>query len=144
MPQIKLFSEELRYLNLFESITGAQVKDCLIDRERDRILFLVKQGYMGLAIGREGSNIKKLSKLIGKSVEVVEDADKPEDLIKNSLLPAKVHSVKIVKSPDERGIAFVTVNPQDKAIAIGKDGVKIDRARMLAKRYFDIDNVIIN
>ncbi|RLF18567.1 MAG: NusA-like transcription termination signal-binding factor [Thermoprotei archaeon] len=144
MPQIRLFNEELRYLSLFESITGAQAKDCVIDQERSRILFVVKQGHMGLAIGRNGSNVKRLTKLIGKSVEVVEDADKPEDLIKNSLLPAKVHSVKIIKSPDGKTVAFVTVNPQEKGVAIGRDGNKILRARILAKRYFDIDNVVIN
>jgi len=144
VPQIRLFNEELRYLSLFESITGAQAKDCVIDQERSRILFVVKQGHMGLAIGRNGSNVKRLTKLIGKSVEVVEDADKPEDLIKNSLLPAKVHSVKIIKSPDGKTVAFVTVNPQEKGVAIGRDGNKILRARILAKRYFDIDNVVIN
>ncbi|RLF12453.1 MAG: NusA-like transcription termination signal-binding factor [Thermoprotei archaeon] len=144
MPQIRLFNEELRYLSLFESITGAQAKDCVIDQERSRILFVVKQGHMGLAIGRNGSNVKRLTKLIGKSVEVVEDADKPEDLIKNSLLPAKVHSVKIIKSPDGKTVAFVTVNPQEKGVAIGRDGNKILRARILAKRYFDIDNVVIS
>jgi len=144
VPQIRLFNEELRYLSLFESITGAQAKDCVIDQERSRILFVVKQGHMGLAIGRNGSNVKRLTKLIGKSVEVVEDADKPEDLIKNSLLPAKVHSVKIIKSPDGKTVAFVTVNPQEKGVAIGRDGNKILRARILAKRYFDIDNVVIS
>ena len=144
MPQIRLSNEELRYLSLFESLTGAQVKDCVIDNERGRILFVVKQGYMGLAIGKNGANVRRLKKLLGKNVEVVEDADRPEDLIRNSLLPAKVHSVKITKSPDGKTIAYVTVNPQEKAIAIGKDGNKITRARILAKRYFDIDNVIIS
>jgi len=144
VPQIRLFNEELRYLSLFESITGAQAKDCIIDNERGRILFVVKEGQMGLAIGRHGSNVKRLAKLLGKNVEVVEHADKPEDLIRNSLLPAKVHAVKVTKSPDGKTIAFVTVSPSEKAIAIGKDGNKIMRARILAKRYFDIDNVVIS
>ncbi|MEM4699337.1 MAG: NusA-like transcription termination signal-binding factor [Candidatus Nezhaarchaeales archaeon] len=144
MPQIKLFSDELRYLSLFESVTGAQAKDCIIDNEGGRILFVVKEGQMGLAIGKNGSNVKRLSKLLGKNVEVVEYADEPEALIRNSLLPAKVHAVKIVKSPDKKSIAFVTVSPNEKKIAIGKDGGRIARARILAKRYFDIDNVIIS
>jgi len=144
VPQIRLFNDELRYLSLFESITGAQAKDCIIDNEKSRILFVVKEGQMGLAIGKNGSNVKRLSRLLGKNVEVIEHAEKPEDLIRNSLLPAKVHSVKIVRSPEGKTIAFVTVNPSEKGIAIGKDGSKILRARILAKRYFDIDNVVIN
>ncbi|MCX8204258.1 MAG: NusA-like transcription termination signal-binding factor [Candidatus Nezhaarchaeota archaeon] len=143
MPQIKLFSDEMRYLSLFESVTGAQARDCIIDSEWGRILFVVKEGQMGLAIGKSGSNVKRLTKLLGKNVEVVEYADEPETLIRNSLLPAKVHAVKIVKSPGKGAIAFVTVSPSEKKIAIGKDGSRIARARILAKRYFDIDNVII-
>lgn len=144
MPQIKLFSDELRYLSLFEAVTGAEARDCIIDSEGGRVLFVVKEGQMGLAIGKNGSNVKRLAKLLGKNVEVVEYADEPETLIKNSLLPAKVHAVKIVKSSDKKTIAFVTVSPNEKRIAIGKDGSRIARARILAKRYFDIDNVVIS
>jgi len=35
------------------------------------------------------------------------------------------------------------VHPEDKGLAIGRGGRNISRARILAKRYFDIDNVII-
>jgi len=141
---MRLSNDELQYLSLFETITGAQAEDCVIDEKRNRVLFVVKEEKMGLAIGKNGSNIKRLVKLLGRNVEVVEHADKPEDLIRNSLLPAKVCAVKIVKSLDGKTKAFVTVDPSEKSIAIGKDGNKIMRARILAKRYFDIDNVIIS
>jgi N utilization substance protein A len=141
---MRLSNDELQYLSLFETITGAQAEDCVIDNKRNRVLFVVKEEKMGLAIGRNGSNVKRLVKLLGRNVEVVEHADKPEDLIKNSLLPAKVCAVKIVKDLDGKTKAFVTVDPKEKSIAIGKDGSKIMRARILAKRYFDIDNVIIS
>jgi transcription antitermination factor NusA-like protein len=37
----------------------------------------------------------------------------------------------------------VEVESRDKAIAIGKNGKTIDKTRLLAKRYFHIDHVII-
>ncbi len=143
MPNIRLSDEEMRYITLFESITGATAKDCIIDNEGNRIIFLIKQGEMGIAIGKNGVNIKRAAKLIGKPVEVVEAADTPEELIKNALFPAKVHAVKITRDASGRLIANVAVDPKDKGLAIGKDGMKIQRARILAKRYFDIDTVII-
>ena len=143
MPNIRLSDEEMRYITLFESITGATAKDCIIDNEGNRIIFLIKQGEMGMAIGKNGVNIKRATKLIGKPVEVVEAADTPEELIKNALFPAKVHAVKITRDASGRLIANVAVDPKDKGLAIGKDGMKIQRARILAKRYFDIDAVII-
>lgn len=143
MPSIRLSDEEMRYITLFESITGATAKDCIIDNENNRIIFLIKQGEMGIAIGKNGINIKRATKLIGKPVEVVEAADTPEELIKNALFPAKVHAVKITRDASGRLIANVAVDPKDKGLAIGREGSKIQRARILAKRYFDIDAVII-
>ncbi|MHC1601537.1 MAG: NusA-like transcription termination signal-binding factor [Candidatus Nezhaarchaeales archaeon] len=143
MPSIRLSDEEMRYITLFESITGATAKDCIIDNEGNRIIFLIKQGEMGIAIGKNGINIKRATKLIGKPVEVVEAADTPEELIKNALFPAKVHAVKITRDASGRLIANVAVDPKDKGLAIGREGSKIQRARILAKRYFDIDAVII-
>jgi N utilization substance protein A len=39
---IKLTSREMRYIALFESITGATVKDCVVDNDLNRIIFIVK------------------------------------------------------------------------------------------------------
>jgi N utilization substance protein A len=35
------------------------------------------------------------------------------------------------------------VAPEDKGIAIGKNGRNIARAKILAKRYFDIEKIIL-
>jgi len=143
VPSIRLSDEEMRYIALFESITGATAKDCVIDDDTNRIIFVIKKGDMGMAIGKNGVNIKRATKLIGRPVEVVEAGDSPEELIKNALFPAKVHAVKISKDTSGRLVAHVAVDPKDKGLAIGRDGLKIRRARILAKRYFDIVNVII-
>ncbi|HDD63711.1 MAG TPA: NusA-like transcription termination signal-binding factor, partial [Thermoprotei archaeon] len=42
-----------------------------------------------------------------------------------------------------RKVVIVTVPASEKGIAIGKDGKNISRARILAKRYFDVDWVTI-
>lgn len=132
----------MRLIALFESITGATSKDCLIDEENDRVILVAKKGEMGLAIGKAGRNINTLRKMTGRQIEVVEAADEPEQLIRNSLTPARVKAVRITEKPDSR-IAVVEVDARDKAIAIGKNGRTIDKTRLLAKRYFQIDNVII-
>jgi len=132
----------MRLIALFESITGATSKDCLIDEENDRVILVAKKGEMGLAIGKAGRNINTLRKMTGRQIEVVEAADEPEQLIKNSLAPARVKAIRITEKPDSK-IAVVEVDARDKAIAIGKNGRTIDKTRLLAKRYFQIDHVII-
>jgi len=138
--RIKLSMEEMRLIALFENITGATANDCIIDS--DRVIFIAKAGEMGLAIGKGGKNINALRKMTGKPIEVVEFADTIEGLVKSCLAPAKVKEVRITERPD-RKIVVVEVEPKDKALAIGKNGRTIDKTRLLAKRYYQVDHVQI-
>ena len=143
MPEIKLTPDEMRYIALFQDVTGAVVKDCIVDNDENRIIFLVRPGDMGLAIGKNGINIKRVRKIIGKNIEVVEFSNKLEELAKNALAPARVRSVKVVSRHDGRKVVYVNVDPRDKGIAIGKAGRNVARARLILKRYFDIDSVFV-
>jgi N utilization substance protein A len=140
---IRLTSREMRYIALFESITGALVKDCIIDDELDRIIFVVKKGEVGMAIGKRGKNIRLLEKMTGKRHEIIEHSENPAQFIKNALKPARVKEIRITERPDGKTIAVVAVNPKDKGVAIGKNGRNAERIRFLAKRYFQIQHVSI-
>ena len=141
--KIRFTSDEMRYIALFESVTGAVATDCIIDKERDRIIIIVKAGDAGLAIGKHGSRIKLLKRMVRKDIEIVEYADNPEEFIKNSFAPARIKEIRITDRLDNRKVAVVTVENRDKGIAIGKSGRTAERTRFLAKRYFQIDNVVI-
>jgi N utilization substance protein A len=141
--KIRFTSDEMRYIALFESVTGAVATDCIIDKERDRIIIIVKTGDAGLAIGKHGSRIKLLKRMVRKDIEIVEYADNPEDFIKNSFAPARIKEIRITDRLDNKKVAVVTVENRDKGIAIGKSGKTAERTRFLAKRYFQIDNVVI-
>ncbi len=141
-PKIKLTSEEMKYMALFESITGATTQDCLIDEKLARIIFVAKPGDMGLAIGKGGKNINMLRRMTSRQIEVVEYSETPEGLIRNSLAPAKLKEIRVTERPEKK-IVVVEVDARDKAIAIGKNGRTIDKARLLVKRYFDIDQILV-
>jgi len=140
---IKITSNEMRYIALFESVSGASVKDCIIDEEQARAIFIVNKGQVGVAIGRGGRNIHVLEKMTGKRHEIIEYSEDPVQFIKNALKPATVREVRITERPDGKTMAVVTVNPKDKGVAIGKNGRNAERLRFLAKRYFQIQNVSI-
>jgi N utilization substance protein A len=133
----------MRYIALFENISGASVKDCIIDEEQGRAIFIVNQGQVGVAIGRGGRNIHTLERMTGKKHEIIEYSEDAVQFIKNALKPAAVREVRITERIDGKKMAVVTVNPKDKGVAIGKNGKNAERLRFLAKRYFDIQNVSI-
>jgi len=140
---IKITSTEMRYIALFESVTNASVKDCIIDEEQGRVLFVISEGQLGIAIGKGGRNIHTLERMTGKKQEIIEYSDEPSQFIKNALKPAAVKEVRISERTDGKSIAVVIVNPKDKGVAIGKNGRNAERLRFLAKRYFQIQNVSI-
>ena len=69
---IKFSANEIRYIALFENMTGAMVKDCIIDDEHGKVTFVVKNGDMGLAIGKKGSSVSKVQRAVDKGVEIIE------------------------------------------------------------------------
>lgn len=140
---IKFTSTEMRYIALFESITSASVKDCIIDEEQGRVIFIVSTGQVGVAIGKGGRNIRVLERMTGKKHEIIEYSEDPVQFIRNALKPAMVKEVRITERLDGKTMAVVTVNPRDKGVAIGKNGRNAERLRFLAKRYFQIQNVSI-
>ncbi len=140
---IKITSNEMRYIALFESITNASARDCIIDEEQGRVIFIINEGQIGVAIGRGGRNIHTLERMTGKKHEIIEFSEDPVRFIRNALKPAGVKEVRVSERPDGKKIAVVAVNPKDKGVAIGKNGKNAERLRFLAKRYFQIQNVSI-
>ncbi|MGZ7193038.1 MAG: NusA-like transcription termination signal-binding factor [Halobacteriota archaeon] len=142
MTEVKLTTEGIRYIALFESLTQAVARDCYIDDENDRVIFVVKKGDMGLAIGKNGNNINRVKRSIGKHIEIVEFSDDVEEFIANALQPVSVKKVQVV-TKESKKLAYVEVTSKDRGIAIGKNGRNIHKAKVLAQRHFRLEDVII-
>ncbi len=142
--EIKLTTDQMRLLSLFQNVTRATARDCVEDEKQNRIIFVVNAGKMGLAIGKGGSNIKTLQNLIKKNVELVEFNEDPTKFLKNILNPKLVSEIKLNERPDGSQQAIVIVDPSKKGIVVGREGRNAEKARLLAKRYFGITSVLIN
>ena len=140
---IKFGANEIRFIALFENMTGAMVKDCIIDDDNNKVTFVVKQGDMGLAIGKRGSTVSKVQRAVDRGVEVIEYNEDPAQFIRNILSPAELQSVKISTRKSGEKIATVTTDNTNKRIAIGKNGINIERAKVLANRLHNVDNIIL-
>ncbi|MEE9283051.1 MAG: NusA-like transcription termination signal-binding factor [Nitrososphaerales archaeon] len=144
MPEkIKLKYEELSLMSLFQSISGAMARDCVIDDKMDRVIFIVNRGEMGLAIGKSGQSIKNVQNAIGKMVELVEYSDDPREFISNALDPKLVADIRLSEKVDGTKIATVLVDQRKKGAIVGRNGRNAEKARLLAKRYFEIGNIHI-
>jgi N utilization substance protein A len=141
---IKLTTDQMRLMSLFQSVTGATARDCVEDEKKDRVIFVVNEGKMGLAIGKGGSHIKNLQNLVKRNVELVEYSEDAIKFLKNILNSKLVSDVKVNTRADGSLQAIVTVDPKKKGIVVGREGRNAEKARLLAKRYFEISSVLIN
>jgi N utilization substance protein A len=135
--KVTLSDEAMRLIGLFDELTEVSAKDCLV--EDDRVIILVPAGEMGKAIGPAGKTVKRFEERVGKTVELVEDADTPSAFVASALAPAAVRHVTISEQDDR--VAYVEVEEADRGVAIGKGGANIQTARVLARRHYDIDDI---
>lgn len=141
--KIKLSPDEFRLLSLFQAVTAADARDCIIDEKMERVIFVVNRGQMGMAIGKGGSNIKQLQNVINKKIELVEHSENPADFVKNIFNSNIIQEIRINDRVDGTKVALVVADAKKKGLVVGKDGRNVDKARLLAKRYFNITNVLV-
>ena len=130
-------------MSLFQNMSGATAKDCIIDEKQGRLIFVVGRGQMGLAIGKKGASVKNIERALRKPVEVVEWSDDLAEMIKNSLDPRYVQEVKVEERLDGTKGVVVVVEQKHKGAVLGRGGKNAEKVRLLARRYFEITNVQI-
>lgn len=143
MSRIRLTADEMRYIALFESITGATAKDCLIDNDQNKIIFVTKENEAGLAVGKDGAKVKVLKRVTGRNIEIIEYAGDIQTFIKSAFVPARIKEIRISPKLDGTKIVVINVDEKDKGLAIGRRGERAERIRQLAKKYYNISNIII-
>ncbi len=138
MTEIRLDNQTLLHFNLFERITRTRVKDCV--ETDDKVIFMVDNGWISRAVGKNGENVSKLRKALGKTVQIIEYSNDPVQFVKSVFHPYEVENVDI----ENRGeIVHVTVkvNPSLKAKAIGRAGRNLRVARDIISRHHNIQSV---
>lgn len=124
----------MRYISLFESLTGARVKDCIVN---GTVMFIIHENEMGKAIGKHGSNIKRVENILKKKMKLVEFNKDVSQFVQNLIYPLKAKEIK-----EEDGI--VTIYGDDrktKGLLIGRDRHNISFVNDIVKRYFKVKEV---
>lgn len=140
MGTIKITGEEIRLLNIFRLLTGVTPKDCVI--EQSAVGFLIDKEDMGLAIGKNGQNIKKVKEKLLKDVFLIHDSPNIQNFIQNLFYPVQVKSVKVSEGADGK-IVTVEVQRKDYKNVVGERGERIKIAKTMAHKNFKINDINI-
>lgn len=125
----------MKFISLFETITQAKLKD-VVDEE-SRLLFVVEEGEIGKAIGKNGVNVKRLENVLNKRIRIVEFNNDLLQFVRNLIYPLAAREIK-----EENKI--VTIAGQDgktKGLLIGRNAQNLRAYENVAKRYFEIEGI---
>lgn len=134
MSKIRYDSDLIKLIAFFESMTGAKVKDCI---SNEKLVFIMEEGEMGKAIGRNGVNIKRMENAVKRKVKLVEFSSNVLQFVKNVIYPAEVLAVDI----EGDVVAIRGKDASAKAMIIGREHQNINHVNDIVKRYFDIKEI---
>tara|TARA_B100000315_G_scaffold218087_1_gene219154 strand:- start:26 stop:412 length:387 start_codon:yes stop_codon:yes gene_type:complete len=125
----------MKYISLFESLTGANIKDCIVN---DVIFFIVHENEMGKAIGKQGANIKRVENALKKKIRLAEFSSDVSQFIQNLIYPLKAKEIK----EEEDGIISIYVDDRKtKGLIIGRDRHNINSVVDIVKRHFKVEEI---
>lgn len=141
MIDMQIFdTETIRLINLFENVTGAPVKDCLIEPSTNTIYFIVEEGKVGIAIGKNGNSVKNAERITGKMIKLFEFSKDVVLFVKN-LIP-QATEVKI-RSENDKTIVEIKVEKKNKALVIGREGRNLKIFKELLQRNHGVNDLIV-
>lgn len=121
------------FINVFENLTHASVKDCFA--EGDSLVFIIDMGQMGLAIGKGGANIKKASSVFKKEIKVYEFNPEPVEFVRNLLFPLKPKAVE----RQDNLVVIKTSDTAEKGKVFGREKTNLKRIQEIVSKYFQVE-----
>lgn len=125
-------AELLQTANIFEKTTKARVKDVFYIK--DLLTFVVFEGDMFKALGKNLENLKKVEALLKRKIKIVEFNRDLITFVKNLIHPYKVESITF-----EEGIVYIRDNnSKTKGLIIGAKAQNLRQYENIIKRYFEV------
>lgn len=140
MATVTYDTENIRAMNLFESLTGVEARDVIL--KEDEVYFIVPDGKAGMAIGKGGKVVKKVQGKLNKDVKIYEYSDNLGKFL-NNLVPTDIRGVDIDSDEDGNKTVEISVSRENKGRVVGKNGNKIDSIREILQRTHGVNEVTV-
>jgi len=135
MTRIIFDNNILKVMNLFSTLTKATVKDCILSE--NKVIFIVEEGQILRAIGKKGSNVRRIEKALNRKIKIVEFNPNITTFISNLFYPSRIKDIQ-----EEDGV--YTIIPEDlvtRGFLIGKNAQNLRSCEDIVKRHFKIKEI---
>ena len=127
----KIDMQNMRYLNLFEKVTGIRTRFCF--EYNNYLMFCVPRPMISRALGERGKNIKRMQEILRKRIKIVpapKDSGDAELLIKSIVNPVTIKDVEVTENE-------VLVNAgRNKAALIGRNKRRMIEMGKVTQGFF--------
>jgi len=134
MSRIKYNIDLMKYMQLFENLTRAKLKDCIAN---EQLIFIVEENEIGKAIGKGGSNVRRLEGLLNKKIKIAEFNQDVKQFIRNFVMPLQVKDI----NEEDNIITITGPDTKTKGLLIGRDSKNLNNLKDIVKRYFDVEDI---
>lgn len=126
--------DDIKLISLFESITRSNVKDVFM---LGQPLFVVSEGQLGKALGRNKANLFRIEKMLNKKIRIVEFSSNLLQFVVNVIAPLKVVDIK-----EEDGVVLLTAaDSKTRGLLIGRQAQNLRNTERIVKKYFDVKEI---
>lgn len=118
-------------MTLFESITRSKIKDCFEDNNK-LLTFVVLQGEIGKAVGKNATNVKKLESMLNRKIKILEFNSEMLIFIKNIIFPLRTRNI----IENESIITIESEDSKTRGLLIGRNAQNLRNFEAIAKKYY--------
>ena len=135
LARLKLDRDALGLSSLLEKISHVQVKDCF--QEDGVLVFLVEEGNVKKALGKDSSNIDRISKILKKDIKIIAFSNDICKFVSNLIYPNKADEIKL----EGKTVFIVASDVGVKGRIFGRSRENLKRINSLVRNYFDVEEV---
>jgi len=131
MIRIKYDNTLMKFISLFETLTGTSVKDCI---DNEIMTFVVAENQIAQAIGKNGSNVRRVEHVLNRKIKIVEFNPNVLKFTANYIYPIKAIEIK-----EDNGVVFIKgADTKTKGLLIGRDAKNLKTLQSVVQRHFNI------
>lgn len=127
---MKLTLQTIEHINLFENVTKAQVKDCIIQEEG--LLFVIEEGSIKKALKMKN----KVERMLRKRINIIGYSSDVKKFVGNLIYPEKAEIVV-----HEKQVLIKVEDSRAKGKIFGRGKERFQRIQEMLKKYSGIEEV---
>jgi NusA-like KH domain protein len=129
----------IRYINLFGRVTKISAKHCFA--YNNMLVFIVPNFAVERALGRDNSNLKKLSDILGKRIRIIAEPRGIQDInnfISAISSPIRFQNLEIKDGENGKEVIITAGGRENKAMLIGRARSREEELSSIIDQYFGI------